>query len=473
MKATKLFKTAFCLLLAFCLLFSAGCKGPDGKTDGTAGSTGSTEKEDPFVPVLRFVVTSDIHIRGKDQNYESYDRLTAFISTAYAYSDAHPSYKKLDGMFFVGDITNSGAENQQTYFFNYLKENVREDTIAKAVMGNHEYVVSGNFKDNSIVEAPKDFLEHSGYEAVDFHITIGGYHFIFLSTDLYLKGSNMFFSSDKLVWLRKELDAAKADTPDKPIFVFQHEPPQDTMVGSTGSSGDRLLHRLLKEYPQVIDFSGHTHVPLTHPQIIWQKEYTALNTGSLSYLSIPMYDAAGKMTRAKEMDNTGAWIEGIHETGPRTGGMYYIVEIDENSVVRIQRYNLFTKSIWGEPFILDSIDPANFTYTSARKEQAEKPAFDTSAAITVESADAAKPVISFPQANCKDGVSNYRIEFYQDDTLVHTIYRLSENYYGDASPNPLKTALNKLEPGEYTLKVYATSSYALHSDPITTTLTLE
>lgn len=467
MQVSKFFKITFSLLLIAALLFSTGCKKTANQPDGTA-----PQAEDSFEPVLRFVVTSDVHIRGKDQNFESYDRLAAFISTAYAYSDAHPNYKKLDGMFFVGDITNSGAENQQTYFFKYLKENVREGTIARAVMGNHEYVVSGNFKNTSTVEAPKDFLEYSGYEAVDFHITMGGYHFIFLSTDLYLKGSSMFFSSDKLVWLRKELDIAKSDTPDKPIFVFQHEPPKDTMVGSNGQSGDNLLHRLLKEYPQVIDFSGHTHVPMTHPQIIWQKEYTALNTGSLSYLSIPMYDANGKMTRVKEVDSTGAWIAGIYEDGPRTGGMYYIVEIDKNSVVRIQRYNLFTKSIWGEPFILDSIDPANFKYTSARKEQAEKPVFDASAAITVESADAQKPMISFPQASCKDGVSNYRIEFYQNNELVNTVYRLSENYYGDAAPDSLKTNLGKLNPGTYTLKVYAVSSYILESDPITADLTL-
>jgi hypothetical protein len=142
--------------------------------------------------------------------------------------------------------------------------------------------------------------------------------------------------------------------------------------------------------------------------------------------------------------------------------------------VRIQRYNLLTKSVWGEPFILDSINPADFKYKiSELKKQAVKPAFDASAAITVESADAENPLISFPQANCKDGISNYRIEFYQNDTRVHTIYRMSETYFGDATPNPLKTNLGKLKAGTYTLKVYATSSYALHSEPITGTLTIQ
>lgn len=482
MKASKLFKITFSLLLIAALLFSAGCKGPDAQTDGTAGSTGntatdSTAKEEPFAPVMRFVVTSDVHTRKESEDLQSHQILADFYKTAYDYADNHPDYKKLDGIFFIGDISNNGYEEEQTYFFNYVKEHTREGTYTRTVMGNHEFMATGNFSGNSVEEAPKEFLKFSGYETVDHHTTMGGYHFIFLSTDSYQKndsGTLTCFSSEKLIWLRAELDKAVADTPDKPIFVFQHQPPSGTMVGSTGASGDPVLHTILKGYPQVIDFSGHTHVPLTHPSIIWQKEYTALNTGSLSYLSTPMYDAKGKMSRVKQLNDTGAYQTNVYQDGPRNGVMYYIVELDAKGVVRVQRYNMLTKSIWGEPFILDSINPADFKYNiSELKKQAEKPAFDASAAITVESADAEKPMISFPQAICKDGISNYRIEFYQNDKRVHTIYRLSENYFGDATPNPLKTDLGKLKAGTYTLKVYATSSYALHSDPITATITLQ
>jgi len=474
MKQRRLLRPVFCLLLVLILLCTPACKAPatQNGTTGNTESSGGAQITDGFVPVLRFVVTSDVHIRGENNNLQSYELLASFISTAYGYSDAHPHYQKLDGMFFVGDVTNSGTKAQLSYFFNYVKENVREGTVARAVMGNHEYYASGNFNATSMKEAPEDFLEASGYEAVDTHITLGGYHFIFLSTDLYNKSSSMFFSSDKLLWLRQQLDAAKADTPDKPIFVFQHEPPRDTMVGSGSASSDQLLTRLLKEYPQVIDFSGHTHVSTTHPQIIWQGGFTAINTGSLAYLSIPIYDENGKMIRPKQVDETGAYETDSYENGPRNAGMYYIVEIDANSVVRIQRFDMFTNKVWGEPFILDSIDPADFKYTDARKEQAVAPVFDASAAITVESADSENPLISFPQATCKDLVANYRIEIYQGDTLVKTQLRMAETFYGDATPTVLNTHLGKMDPGEYTLKVYATSSWALHSEPITGTLTV-
>jgi len=479
----RLTRAFLCLLLIAILLLTAGCKKP-AEQPGTTGTTGTantaatdnTATEKPFVPVLRFAVTSDIHTRTEAEDLQSHQILADFYKTAYAYADNHPDYQKLDGIFFVGDISNNGYEEEQTYFFNYVKEHTREDTFTRTVMGNHEFMATGNFSGNSIEEAPKEFLKYSGYDAVDYHTTIGGYHFIFLSMDSYTKndsGTTTFFSSQKLIWLRAELDKAVADTPDKPIFVFQHTPPSGTMVGSTSTSGDPNLHIVLKGYPQVIDFSGHTHVPLTHPSIIWQRNYTALNTGSLSYLSTPLYNEKGKMTRVKQINHTGAYQANVYQDGPRNGVMYYIVEIDANSVVRIQRYNLLTKSIWGEPFILDSINPANFKYNITElKKQAETPTFDASAAITLDASDSNNITISFPQAICKDGISNYRIEFYQDDELVHTLYRLSENYYGDATPNPLTTYIGKLKAGTYILKVYATSSYALHSEPITGTLTV-
>ena len=64
-------------------------------------------------------MTSDVHVRDESANLGSYAQLAALYRTAYAYSDAQ-AYNKLDGIFFVGDYTNTGSLVQQTYFFNYL-----------------------------------------------------------------------------------------------------------------------------------------------------------------------------------------------------------------------------------------------------------------------------------------------------------------------------------------------------------------
>jgi len=159
MKQRRLLRPVFCLLLVLILLCTPACKAPatQNGTTGNTESSGGAQITDGFVPVLRFVVTSDVHIRGENNNLQSYELLASFISTAYGYSDAHPHYQKLDGMFFVGDVTNSGTKAQLSYFFNYVKENVREGTVARAVMGNHEYYASGNFNATSMKEAPEDF----------------------------------------------------------------------------------------------------------------------------------------------------------------------------------------------------------------------------------------------------------------------------------------------------------------------------
>ena len=103
---------------------------------------------DDFVPVLRFVVASDVHIRNNADAITGHEQLAKLYETAYAYSESHSIYNKLDAMFFIGDNTQGGSEQQQTYFFNYLKEHTKEGTYALATMGNHEFKATGqNYKD--------------------------------------------------------------------------------------------------------------------------------------------------------------------------------------------------------------------------------------------------------------------------------------------------------------------------------------
>ncbi len=428
------------------------------------------EEANYFSPILRFAVTGDVHIRTTANDLMSKDRLAQFYETAYAYSESQTTYDKLDGIFFVGDNTQNGSEAEQTYFFDYLKNNTKEGTVAQTVMGNHEFYATGHYTDESFAQAPLNFMQYSGYEAVDNHLVIGGYHFIFLSMDRYNKAGSDFFSPDKIAWLKQELDISVADTPDKPIFVFQHEAALNTMKHSGTTSGDADLKTLLDDYPQVIDFSGHTHGTMSDPRTIWQGTFTALQTGSLCYLGVPLM---GKTT-AKQIDDEGNWATGDIEDAVRNGGMYYIVEIDANDTVRILTYNLFTNSLWGEPYIIDSLDPAEFTYTDARVERAVTPTFPEEAVLTAKSVSSKNLVVTIPQAEkCKDVVQSYRIEVYKGDTLVTTDYRTSFAHYGDAAPETVLSYICGLEPGaEYTVKVFATTSWSVDSEPLTLTVTI-
>ncbi|MBR4864951.1 MAG: metallophosphoesterase [Oscillospiraceae bacterium] len=427
--------------------------------------------EDDFVPVLRFMVTSDVHIRNDTDKINGHEQLAKLYETVYEYAENDPVYDKLDAMFFIGDNTQTGSENQQTYFFNYLKEHTKEGTYALASMGNHEFKATGqNYNDP--VGATQKFLEYSGYETTDTRFELGGYQFIVIAPNRYNKANYLFFTQDKLDWLKKELDAAVAATPDKPIFVLQHQPPYGTMKGSYGTAADKGLKNLLVNYPQVIDFSGHTHCTLSDPRIIWQGEFTAINTGGLAYLSVPVMNGTNDQGSGRAIDEEGGWIGESEDSAVRNAGMYYIVEVDANDTVRVLTYNMFTESLYGEPFILDSIDPADFVYTDDRVKDAVQPVFASDAQLQLVTNNYKNVEFTIPQAVCKDIVQSYRVEVYQGSTKVQTLYRLSGANYGAAAPTRVKGYVENLQPNtDYTIKVYATSSYNVDSKPLTMNIT--
>lgn len=437
-----------------------------------AGGNKTADPIAPFIPTTRFVVTSDIHIRTTANNYKSHDRLAQLYQTAYAYADAQVDYNKLDGIFFVGDITNNGALEEYKHFFDYVKANTRSGTVAQAVLGNHEFYSTGKYSDQSFVDAPLRFLEQSGDATLDTNQIIGGYHFITMGMDKYDKKNNTYFSAAKLSWLKRQLDAAVAEDPNKPIFLFQHEPAAETVVGSYGIHGDNGLKILLANYPQVIDFSGHSHRPLTDTRSIWQDTFTAVNTGSLAYLghAIPdhesYYDGGATAT-----DIEGGWTDSDNNC-ERNGVMYWIVETDKNNRVRIQVYDMLNQEVWGETYMIDSLNPKDFKYTDARKDVSDTPVFASGAALTLRGLTHKTAAITIPQATSKDVVQSYRVELYQNDTLEETVYRLAGTEYGTSAPQNVYAIFGDLTSStSYTVKVYAVNSWAKESAPLTLNFT--
>ena len=478
-------------LKAGCDCVDNGCDCNQG-TGGNQGGTGGGEQggnqggETPvqpteFTPIVRFVVTSDVHLREYN-SMNSKDQLAKVFDTAYDYVDEQTDYTNLDGMFFVGDNVNYGTAGEYTDFFKYVKENTRSSTVSRAVMGNHEYSVTvrpgGWNKDTTIPAAIDLFKEASGYASEDTHIELNDFHFIFLSMDRYgsSTGTNYEFLSGateaevgKLDWLKQELDNALADdsTGKKPIFVFQHVHPQNTVEGSSG--GDKYLRELLNDYPNVVDFSGHTHRPVSDPRSVWQDEFTAINTGSMAYLAHPVAGHPDYDTSAvTAFDDQGEWYKADEEHAARDGGLYYICEVDANNVLRITVYDTFTDSVFGEPMYFDSFgDPTGFDYTANRKADSKKPSFAADTQVSIATDKPTKTTLLFPQAGGEELVQNYRVEVYQNGTLVKTEYRLSGCHYGNAMKETMKVVLAGLAPATtYTAKIYAVTYWGKESKPI-------
>lgn len=438
------------------------------------GATPQVPQQAPteeFTPILRFAVTSDVHIRSNDtkksaQDCQSHEILEHFCQSIYAYSESQ-SYNKLDAVFFVGDFTQTGYDDEFEDFFNLVNQYAKEETLVRAVLGNHEFRATryddGTSTDDrysltSVNATIEKYKAYGAYDEADTHLVIGGYHFIILNMDRYV--DYIKFSPSRLTWLKNELEIAAKDdaTGEKPIFVFQHMPASGTVNGIQ-SGGDSALREVLNQFPQVVDFSGHSHRPITDPRSIWQGEFTAINTGGLAYLSIPLL-MNDKYTSVHAVDNNGAWEKSGSEEEIRNAGLYYFVEIDAEHQIRLVAYNLYTDSVESVTMLGNVGSEKALGSFEARKEASAAPTFATGASLSPVFIGKNRAILSIPQASCDCGVGSYRVEFYQNNTLIDTTYRLSCNHLGAAMPAYISAPLENLTPSTaYTVKVFPVSTW--------------
>lgn len=435
------------------------------------------EREEGFLPILRFAITSDVHVRSTKNDYGSKEKLVRFIGSAYEYSESQKDYRNLDGLFIVGDFTQDGKTAEYNIVTEQLNRMVDAETTVGITMGNHEFHAygSGNdrFTPENIAKSTERFKTALGYECEDWHKVINGYHFISIANDSY--ETRNFFNDETIAWLRSEIEAAMADdaSADKPIFVMNHEGPMSSVRGFT--SGDPKLTELLKSYPRVVDFSGHTHRSILDPQSIWQDGFTAIGTGGLAYLGYnlaghPTYDNAA--VTAYDMD--GNFIGGGN-TGARTGAMYYIVEVDAENNIRLQIYDILTESLYGEPitFKVGADEPEVFT--PDRAERSIAPIFPEDAIIETASSDYNSPAIKFTAPTGGDLTQYYRVELTREGESEPTLilYRLAAMHNAAMHREDFSvTVRGHRESGKYNVRIYAFNCWGKESLPIEGSITI-
>jgi hypothetical protein len=264
-------------------------------------------------------------------------------------------------------------------------------------------------------------------QAPDVHEVIRGYHFISISPS---HGTQ--FNQEKRDWAAAQLALAAADDPRRPIFFFQHPHVTGTVYGSI-CWGEDDLTPLLMNYPQVIDFSGHSHAPVNDPRSIHQAYFTSLGCGTLSYFENDEFDK----------------YYGTHPPAPegRQAAQMLLVEADAAGRVRIVPYDIITDQAF--PYVWDipaAWDPGSFTYTNVkRRTSALPPYFPEDAALCVEN-----NILTFDQAKApRDYVNDYRVRIRRvsDGVPVRQI-ALWSHYYVIPMPETLSLPLEGLTPGE-------------------------
>lgn len=339
----------------------------------------------------------------------------------------------VEAIILDGDFTDLGTkEAWQSFKTVYEGVFADDEPIRIFAMGNHDYWLA-MFKSSHEIATPakmqRRFTDYTG-EYPYSHKIINGYHFIVWSSS---NGSyDLSYSNDKRI--RAELDAAVADDPDKPIFVITHLNPQSTVYGSD-DWGNQDIYDVLKDYPQVISFSGHSHYAICDERSIWQGEFTAVNTQTTDYIELE----SGKFNGTIPVDAYGN--EACHYP------VCMIMDITSESVT-LNRISVNSgksiKSPWviSAPFGVKS----NFVYTNEKRTEKDAAPYFTSegdAGIFNEKDKDGKTisVLKFDAASDDDFVHSYRLEFLDNKGKALSFKEI--NY--DGTDKSGKTQLNKIE----------------------------
>ncbi|MBQ4644539.1 MAG: metallophosphoesterase [Clostridia bacterium] len=407
-------------------------------------SDGATGTPNDFTPVVRFVVCSDIHLDG-DENQQAAKRFANLFNDMYEYAEGC-EYKNLDAVLVAGDFTGGGAEKEYQIYTKIINENKKDETQVLTILGNHEFI---DYRDVDATVGYDVFRKYIKQD-VDTDIVINGYHFIGVSYD-----DNGKTFSGKTKWLDERLKNATAEDPDKPVFVYQHPHPALTVYGSV-NWGDVDTRAVLSKYPQVVNFSGHSHYAASDPRSVWQGEFTAVGCGSLSAF----------------MGNLN-YIEGDKDAPGNSGGAW-LVEVDANGNVSMRLYDIENRMFFDniDYYFTDLSKTSKRTYTWRQQKALDTvPEFPEGATVTSYVDENGDTIITFPEAEGYYPAENYKIKVTRKSKTVYSGTVISE--YVRATDDDVTVNLGQLSSGEYKVKIVAYSPYAKKGEKIKQTITVE
>jgi predicted phosphodiesterase len=372
-------------------------------------------------PKLRMPVFSDVHIRDNGEN-------GYFVKALSECNKFAPNY---DAIAIVGDITDSGKEKQYDRFMETLNSGINKNAKKIIAVGNHEFFERDTNKALTNDLLSSRFAKRTGMPGIYYDDWIKGYHMIVLGGPNGIDSSGIrtdfpIISEEQYQWLEKTI-AIEADWK-KPIFIFLHQPINDTVYGSrfwNGDLKDERLKNILKKYPQSILFSGHSHCTLDHPRTVFQDGFTMVNTSSLAY----------------------TWFEG--GSGRKNLSQGFIMEVYDD------RVDLKAMEFSTSQVIKSYKIPIPFI--NALKDT-EKPFFHREASAYAQEIKANSAIISWDKAIDNLMTDKYIIKCNNSTVKIEYI-----NYWEEA--NRFSTEIVDLKPEtSYTFEIFAQDAFENISD---------
>ena len=334
----------------------------------------------------------------------------------------------IDMFISAGDNTQNGIKDEADYFMDILSAHYDLTKIPLVVAhGNHDVywtdcIQRAGFYDAYNAKGMYAFdKDLESAKLGNRHVEINGYHF--LTVDIEKYGDNYNTLSDATeAWLQDKLATLSVENEGEPIFVISHSPAMNTVYGSIladaeygniatddttaiwGASVE--LDNILKDYPQVINISGHTHYAVNHDLAIMQTTYTSFTPGG-----------AADLAANKDTEET---VKGSMPDA-RTHSQGTLLQIDANNNVRITRIDIVKNQEIREAWIIPAPQADNShlePYSYRRAETNTAPVFPADEAfnVTVEGTSIVK--ITYPIATDDDMVYSYRLSLKDDKGTV-------------------------------------------------------
>ena len=370
------------------------------------------------------------------------------FATAYDYAAKDASHPTLDAVLFAGDNTDSGSQIQYDILNETLRDALHDETTLVTVMGNHDHGNTG-------VAGYRKNLD----DRLDKHVQIKGYHFIGMSP----LPNDTWHTPKQLLWMAKELRRAAKDDRSKPIFTFQHGHIWKTVYVSRSwyTQMSAFLHLIFLRYPQIINFSGHSHGPINHPLTVWQSWYTSFGAGTLNYF---------------EMERDIG--EETVPPGSENAAQYFIVEIDRDNRVRVLPYNILTHAFFRDPadpsrqliYLIERPgDRKTYPYTCARRKTDTAPHFPQTAVGEAVDITDKSATVRFSQACADVCVYGYRLLVSTSDSPKQTVMKreIYSEYYFEPMPETLSCPLDNLASStDYIVRIIPLNVWRKAGDPM-------
>lgn len=229
-------------------------------------------------PLYEMQVMSDIHLNASQKHIHN-------VHFAAALEDIKTISPNSIGIFINGDIADHGYVSEYRSLQKIIDAAGEGLPKVYCSIGNHDLA------DGPYDEKLKNFLEYTepGTDSVYYDLWLNDVHFIFLGSEA--PGLNAQLSNKQLEWFREKL--AENRDENRPIYVFLHQGLIDTVAGTFayqewhGINQAKKFAEILKDYPEVILFSGHSHWEMDSLHSMKARDEalpTIFNTAAVAYL---------------------------------------------------------------------------------------------------------------------------------------------------------------------------------------------